>query len=164
MCRPFLIAVGLVFCSGCATRQSDPDEARSKIERQFRGVWRSNKFVTNDSEFSNCTNLAVYVYHVGKFQTNGPYIAEVVGAFVYRGQDGREASRYPVQLASDDRIRVGAFMEGIWPHYAFSRGSLILEIEEGSYFYRATLHKIRNDPGDPRRFLPPWVIESQADD
>lgn len=160
----FAILLGMIcviVCPGCGPRRSDPEDLRSKFERQFRGVWQSCEFATDDPEFASCTNVMIYVYRVGEFRTNEPIIAEMTGAFVYRGSDGREVWKYPVQLASDKRIRVGGFMEGIWPEYVFKNGLLILSIDDGSYYYKAALSKVSSDPGDPAVVLPPWVFQSQ---
>ena len=80
------------------------------------------------------------------------------GVFVYRGDNGHEAYRFPMQLTYDDRIRVGWFMESIDPHYRFKKGLLVLEIKDGTYYYKATLRKISDDPGDPQKFLPSWAL------
>jgi hypothetical protein len=172
-----LLLIGaFLACAGCATRESDSDGLRAKTERSLRGVWQSREFATSDEEFASYTNLTVYIYRIGKFRsdTNNPVVAEVLGAFVYKGRDGKELLRYPVELARGNRIRVGGFMEGIWPRYALKNGSLVLEIEgrtyqmanrpeRHTYYYRAVLDKVTDNPGDPERLLPPWVLRTQED-
>jgi hypothetical protein len=170
-----LITTGLVLCAGCVAPKIDQEALRAKTERRLRGVWESREFATSDWEFAHYTNLTVYIYRVGKFRTdtNDPIIAEVIGAFVYK-QGTNELRRFPVQLARGNRIRVGWFMNSIWPCYSFKNGSLILELDTKTIsiansselftsFYRAVLDKVSDDPGDPEKLLPASVIRSQED-
>ena len=159
-----VLLLGIALCSACVTRQDNEPTSKAKLERQFRGVWQSREFATNDHEFASYTNLTIYIYRMGRIPSGDPmFLAEVVGLFVYRRDNGEESYRFPMQLTYDNRIRVGWFMEGIYPHYRFERGLLVLEIKEGSYYYKAKLRKISDDPGDPQKFLPFWALPLEED-